>query len=161
MFHSNLFLFSLCSALFSFFVSLSSFPVVFGHSTIERGGGGGGRKEAETTARNSLCGFSPLLLVKPLIWKSCPCCSSHFSTPAVHFETAARPFTLQSPICLLGGPCFFSVWTCALPPWHLLLRFSREHNRTQIARGNLKWEALKRRWEKKKKKAVPGNKQFH
>lgn len=38
MFHSNLFLFPLCSVLFSFFVSLSSFPVVFGHSTIERGG---------------------------------------------------------------------------------------------------------------------------
>lgn len=128
MFCNNLFLFSLCLVLLS---SFFSFPVVFGQSTNEGG------KKAETTMRISLCGFRPLLLVKSLFWKSCFCCFSHFSIPAVHLRLQPDRF----------NPNLLSVCSAALFLLNMNLRcstvafaavFSQEHNRTQIARGNLK-----------------------
>lgn len=130
MFCNNLFLFSLCLVLLSsfFFFPCGVWPV------YKRGGGG---KKAETTMRISLSGFRPLLLVKSLIWKSCFCCFSHFSIPAVHLRLQPDRF----------NPNLLSVCSAALFLLNMNLRcstvafaavFSQEHNRTQIARGNLK-----------------------
>lgn len=94
MFYSNLFLFCLCSLLFSFFVS---FFIPCGVWPVHNWGGTK-KKEAETTMKNSLCGFSPLFLVK----------SFHSSGSS---ETAPRPFKPVDLLSVCSRPCFSSVWT--------------------------------------------------
>lgn len=96
--------------------------------------------------RISLCWFSPLVLVKNLIWKSCFRCFSLCPFQQFIWDCSQ---TVLNPISYLSAlrPCFFSMWTFSA---HSLRLFSQEQNRTQIARGNLKWESLKRRWTKKK-----------
>lgn len=126
-----LFLFSLCLSFFhSLFLSLWRLCSLQANEW-----------EKAVTMRISLCWFSPLFLVKTLIWKSCFCCFSHF--PFQQFIWDCNQSVL-TPISYLSAlwPCFFSVWTA-----HRAV-FPQEQNRTQIARGNLKWEALKRRWKK-------------
>lgn len=139
MFCNHLFLLSLCLALCSFFVSVFLFPVVYGWPVPMK------KKKAETTVRISLCLFSPLLLDNTLIWKTCSApsfipfvqlrqcwvSSQNISTPILSVGSAALFLLSINPLCS----------TVAFAPV-----FSQEHNTTQTARGNLNWEALKRRW---------------
>lgn len=90
MFYSNLFLFCLCSLLFSFFASFF-FPC--GVWPVHNWGGT--KKEVETTMKNSLCG---LFLVK----------SFHSSCSS---ETTHRPFKPVDFLSACSRPWFSSVWT--------------------------------------------------
>lgn len=103
---SNLFL-SLRCLVVPILCLFFSFPVVFGLSSNEG-------EKAETTTRISLCVFSPLLLVKALIWKTCFCCFSHFSIPAVHLKLQPDRF----------NPNLLSVCSVSLFPVNLNLYWS-------------------------------------
>lgn len=139
LFSNNLFPFSLCLALFSESFLLSFFlSVVFGQPANE------GKTPTKSAA---LCWFSPVFLLKTLIWKSCSCCFSHF--PFQHFIwVCTRPFRDQSLICQLWGPV-----SSQYEPSLFLFGFScfrRSTTEPQNARGNTQFEALRRRWRKEK-----------
>lgn len=71
-----------------------------------------------------------------------------FSTSAVHLRREADCFNPN--LLSVCSVALFLLNMNSLPTVAFAAVFSQEQNRTQIARGNLKWEALKSTWKKKR-----------
>lgn len=117
-------------------------PLVFGKSTSKWRG-----EKAETTLRISLCWF---IACQDFDLKNLFLLLLALSISAAHLRLQSDRFN-PNLLSVCSGAALFLL-NMNLLPAHcgVCCCVFRSRNRTQIARGNLKWEALKRRWKKKK-----------